>query len=174
MSRAITNDEFAELFRTFEHSAFRLETQPAYRMTTERKSFGFFLCGSPQPPSELPWWQSWLDQIRDLTAQGKKVARVRFVDDPPTSYQRWEMWATPYHREAGEDIRYLPRNIAHVLGLVDGDWWLFDDSKLVVMGFTERGEVDGKTLITDPEIVRQHRSLWGLAASNATTEDIAA
>ena len=174
MTQTISEEEFADLFRTFRISAFRLETQPAYAMTIEREGFDRFLAGSPLPPAELPWWQSWLDDMAELTRQGKRIARVRFVDTPPTDYQRWEMWATRWHLEAGEDIRYLHRNTAHETGIPMGDWWLFDDTQLVLMGFTSDGEIDGKTLVTDTATIRSYRMWRSVAIRHATAEHAAA
>lgn len=174
MTQAITEEEFGELFGTFRETAFRLETHAAYAMTIERQGFERFLAGRPQPPAELPWWQAWLNDMAELTRQGKRIARVRFVDTPPTDYQRWEMWATRWHLEAGEDIRYLHRSRAHEVGIPTGDWWLFDDTQLVVMGFTSNGEIDDKTLVTDQATIQSYRTWRSLAIRHATTADHAA
>jgi hypothetical protein len=165
----ISEEEFAGMFRSFSRTAFRLETQPHYAMTVERDAFGLFLAGSPLPPSRLPWWQAWLDDMRELTRQGKKIGRVRVHTDPPSDYQRWEMWATDWHLDAGEDIRYLPADTAASLRIPLRDWWLFDGNMLVEMRFTPDGEIDGKTLVTDPEVVRVHCAWRDLAVRHATT-----
>jgi hypothetical protein len=155
-------------------TAFRLETQPVYRTSVaEEEAFARFMAGAPQPPSELPPWQSWLDQMRELTRQGKTISRVRIVDDPPTDYQRWAMWATRYHLEAGEDIRYLPRATAGTLGIPRGDWWLFDDTSLVLIAFMDDGHLDGRTLVTDPAVISRHSTWRALAASHATERAMA-
>lgn len=167
MRQPVTEEQFAGMFRTFRLTASRLETQPAYAMTVERAAFARFLAGAPLPPGELPWWQSWLDDMRELTRRGKRISRVRIVDDPPTDYQRWEMWATRWHLQAGEDIRYLPRAMAGTLGIPAGDWWLFDDTRLVLMAFTSAGEIDGKTLVTDPEVIAAYQRWRDLAFRHA-------
>jgi hypothetical protein len=170
MGTLITDEEFAGMFRAFRESAFRLETREHYAMTYEREGFARFLEGRPQPPAELPWWKAWLDQMRDLTREGKRIERVRLVSDPPSDYQRWELWATPWHAEAGERISYLSRYAAEALGVpVDDDWWLFDSERLVIMKFTAAGEVGHRALITDPGIVARHCEWRDLAASHAAT-----
>ena len=80
-----------------------------YALGYERADFERFLAGPPTPPPQLDWWQPWLEQIARLTRDGKHIARVRVLAEPPTAYQRWEIWAAPWHAQAGEDIRYLPR-----------------------------------------------------------------
>ena len=116
-------------------------------------------------------WQTWLDEMKELTSQGKKISRVRIVDDPPTGYQRWAMWTTRWHLEAGEDIRYLLRATARTLGIPAGDWWLFDDTSLVLMTFTSDGQPDGRTLVTDPAVVRKHHTWRALATRHAITAE---
>lgn len=168
----VSAEEFAGMLRTFSDTAFRLETQPAYSSSAaEREALALFLDGAPRPPAEFPVWQAWLDSMREMTGQGKKISRVRIVDDPPTGYQRWAMWTTRWHLEAGEDIRYLPRAIALTLGIPAGDWWLFDNTSLVLMTFTSDGQPDRKTLVTDPAVIRKHHTWHALATRHATTAE---
>lgn len=170
MGTPISEDEFADLFRRFHSSAFRLETREYYAMSYEREAFHRFLKGHPQPPSALPWWQDWLNQMQELTHNGKRIGRVRIMSEPPTDYQRWEMWGTPFHVEVGEEIHYLSRSAALALHVpLDEDWWLFDDTRLVIMQYTSAGEIDGKTLITDPGVIARYCGWRDLAVSHATT-----
>ena len=67
--------------------------------------------------------------------------------EPPSDYQRWMMWAEPWHSAAGEHISYMPRSRAEDLRLpLANDWWLLDDERLIVMRFTSEGVIDYKTL----------------------------
>jgi len=165
----VTEEEFAAMFAAFRTSAFRLETREHYALTYEQDAFDRFLRGKPLPPDALPWWQSWLDDMARLTGQGKRIERVRVLAEPPSSYQRWEMWGAHWHISVGERIRYMSRSAAVALGIpVDSDWWLFDDERVAFMGFTNTGEISGKTLVTDPAIVAEHRKWRDLAVSHAT------
>jgi hypothetical protein len=164
MGERLTGDDFNDLFRYFTRSAFRLEVQPVYTVTDERESFDEFLAGEPRPVTEFAFYAAWLDKIRAATAAGKRVERVRVLEEPPTDYQRWEMWSGQYNIAAGEAIRYLPRSRALEVGLpVTDDWWLFDSQKLAVMRFSEHGEPLGGEILTDPAVVAQHRAWWDLA-----------
>ena len=151
--------EFAELLRTFEHTAFRLELQPAYREEDESDAVPRFLAGTPDPPTESPGLRAWFAQVAEQTRQGKRIARVRVHEDPPTDYQRWERWIDPWNLEAGEAIRYLTRQRAHEIGLLpaagDQDWWLLDSRRLIVMRFDDIGNRVHDELVTDPAIVVQ-------------------
>jgi len=170
MLTQISQDEFNRLLATFSQSAFRLETRAAYKLGYERADFERFLAGSPVPPPELDWWRPWLEQIAHLTAEGKQVARVRVVDEPPTSYQKWEIWATAWHAEAGEQIRYIRRSRAVEAGLpLDYDWWLLDGGRLIVIRYDMDGGIAGKTLTDDPGTVARHCALRDLAVRYATT-----
>jgi len=149
--------------------AFRIEGKRLYRTSpAEAEALEGFLAGRPRPPSAFPVWLSWLDQVRTWTGQGKTIARVRIIDDPPTDDQRWSLWCARWHRDAGEDIRYLTREAANALGIPRGDWQMFDDNRVVVMAFTASGESAGKTLVTDPTVIRRYQTWRALAARHAT------
>lgn len=168
MPAPITQDEFNRLLATFRHDAFRFETQPAYELGYEQPDFSRFLDGSPVPPPDVGWWRPWLDQIATMTGEGKTVSRVRVIETPPTPYQRWELWAAPWHASAGENIRYMPRALAERLGLpLDHDWWLLDNERLIVMRYTSSGTITGKELVTDKDIIALHEEWRNLAARNA-------
>jgi hypothetical protein len=163
----VTQDEYAGMFRECS-DAFRIEGKRLYRTSpAEAEALAGFLAGSPQPPSAFPVWQSWLDQARAWIGQGKTIARVRIIDDPPTDYQRWSLWGARWHRDAGEEIRYLSRETANVLGIPGGDWQMFDHNRVVVMAFTATGEIAGKTLVTDPAVIRRYQSWRALALQHA-------
>jgi hypothetical protein len=172
----ITEAEFDDLLRSFKRSAFRLETRDTYALGYEAADFERFLAGTPTPPSELDWWKPWLDRIARFTSEGKTVSRVRIVAEPPSDYQRWEMWAAPWHSRSGEQISYMPRSRAERIGLpMPYDWWLLDESRVIAMWFTDTGEIDRKTLIEEPGAVAAFLQWRDLAVRNATpAEAIAA
>lgn len=168
MSQQLTADDFNSLFRHFTHTAFRLETQPVYTVAEERSSFQRFLAGDLHSLRDYPPFAAWLDQVQNLTKEGKRVERVRIMDEPPTDYQRWEMWGGQSNTAAGEHIGYLPRSRAQSIGLPDTrDWWLFDSQRLARMRFDPHGVPLGGEIIDDPKIVTQHRAWQDLAIRHA-------
>ena len=172
MGTQITEAEFDHLLSTFKRSAFRLETRDSYALDYEQADFDLFLAGSPVPPPRLAWWGPWLDQIARFAREGKTVSRVRVLAEPPSDYQRWMMWAEPWHTSAGEQIRYLPRSRASQIPLPLGrDWWLLDDERVIQMWFTDEGAIDEKTLTDEPGIVARYIKWRDLAVRNATTAE---
>lgn len=172
MGERLTADDFNSLFRYFQHTAFRLEVQPAYAVADERESFEEFLAGKPRPVVEFPFYAAWLDQIRGVTQQDRRVERVRVLDEPPTDYQRWEVWAGQFNVAAGEKIRYISRSRAIDVGLpVIDDWWLFDSTRLARMRFDEHGRPLGGEIISDPAIVAQHCAWRDLAVQYSAPDD---
>lgn len=56
----------------------------------------------------LQWHEPWLALIRDTTATGRLVQRVRVVSVPHGDYTRWGLSVAALNIAAGEDIRWLP------------------------------------------------------------------
>lgn len=156
----ITGDEFSQLFRSFDHTAFRLEARGRYDADYENESLRRFLAGEPD---DLPWIQNWLTMIREITAEGKTFHRVRVVSIPLTDYSRFGVWCAQFTNGAGEDIRYLVRDQADALDLPHHDYWLFDSSKLVRMHFDDSDAFLGAEIIHDSADVVRH-SYWRDAA----------
>ena len=171
MLTRITEAEFDELLRSFKRTAFRLEARDSYALGYERKDFERFLIGLPTPPPDRDWWRPWLDQIARLTDEGKTVSRVRILASPASDYQRWEAWGARWNMEAGERVSYLPREWAGRLKLPQDDWWLLDDERVILMLFTDEGEIDRKMLIDDPGIVARYLKWRDLAVQNAIPAD---
>ncbi|WP_185992856.1 DUF6879 family protein [Streptomyces sp. 130] len=149
----VSGPAFDELFTTFEHTARRLETRAYYDIENERESFAQFLNGEEV---DLAWFSPWLDTMREQTAAGKTVARVRVVPSDLTDYLRYELHLAESNTAAGEDIRYLDRETANRFVLPDRDFWLFDSHTLAVLHFTDEGHLLGAEIITDPAVVVEH------------------
>jgi hypothetical protein len=150
--------EFGQLFRTFEHTAFRLETRDLYRSANEATALHQFTAGEPV---DMDWFHNWLSMIREATAAGRRFSRVRVVSTPLTDYSRFGIFCSEHTNQAGEDIRYLRRDGAS--GLPDYDYWLFDSHKLVRMHFDSDENFLGGELIEDPAEIVQH-NYWRDAA----------
>jgi len=172
MGERLTGDDFNRLFRYFSKTAFRLEVQPVYTVNDEQESLEEFLAGEPRPVTEFPFYAAWLHQIRIATLEGRSVERVRVLEEPPTDYQRWEMWSGQYNIAAGEIIRYMTRSRAQSAGLpLADDWWLFDRRHLAIMRFGQHGEPMGGEIISDVGVVEQHCSWWDLAVRSSDPAD---
>jgi hypothetical protein len=150
--------EFDRLFRTFEHTAFRLETRDHYKSPNESEALHQFVTGDQV---DMGWFQSWLTMIRDAKSGGRRFSRVRTVTTPLTDYSRFGLFCSEYTNAAGEDIRYLARHDA--TDLPDYDYWLFDSSHLVRMHFDDDETFLGGEFIEDSALTVQH-NYWRDAA----------
>ncbi|MEW1792701.1 MULTISPECIES: DUF6879 family protein [Streptomyces] len=124
---AVPAHQILDFFRDgFEHTAWRLETRRSYAADEATEEYQRFLTGINPPRDEGPWFMN----ARQQTAAGKRIERVRLVDEPATDGQRYLLATTPDNLAAGEDIRYMSRSQAEALGLPTFDFWLFDSRVL--------------------------------------------
>ncbi|SHN24018.1 DUF6879 family protein [Streptomyces yunnanensis] len=162
----ISSAERNQLFESFTEDAFHLELRDDYSVPDEEGPFADWLRGVV----DNSFMEPWTAMIRRVTGQGKAVRRVRVVTEPHTEYVHWEYVTTTLNEEAGERIRWLPRQDLPgdlVLPVGGNDWWLFDGRILAVGHFDEDGRVLGSELIEDPEVVaeavRVRDLLWSVA-----------
>lgn len=165
MTRLVGN-EFSQLFRSFEFTAFRLETRDSYDSPNERRALAQFVAGHPV---DLNWFQGWLSMIRQATTDGRRFTRVRVVSVPFTDYTRFGLFCSQHTTAAGEDIRYLTRDQAE--GLPEYDYWLFDSRTLVRMHFDDQAKFLGGEVIDDPSVVVQHGYWRDMAWHRAIRRD---
>ncbi|WP_433398088.1 DUF6879 family protein [Streptomyces sp. CA-146814] len=145
-------DEFEDLFRTFEHSAWRLETRQRFASEEATDTYRQFVeTGTVDWDTDDPY----CELIRSQTAQGKRVERVRIVDRPPTTGQLYLLNNVKRNSALGEGIRNLWRADAQRLRLPSEDFWLFDSRLAAKLRFDDEDNLVDVELITEPvEIVR--------------------
>jgi len=141
----LVGEDFFDLFRTFDHTAYRLEVRESYY---EREQVGQFLAGERV---NLSYMEPWLALMVQSRVAGKRIERVRVVSQPYSDYARYGLWLCRYNTQAGEDIRYLERGEA--AGLPNHDYWLLDSSRLYIVRFSEDDELLGAELVEDPAAV---------------------
>ncbi|MEV6861840.1 DUF6879 family protein [Streptosporangium subroseum] len=113
----------------------------------------------------------WCDRVKAGVAEGKTYRRVCVVSEPLSAYQRWCFEATNDLKvEAGEDLRWVPRQLTSTLSLPGNDFWLLDGETVVFNifdGTDKRAEIQ---LYRDPAIVKHcadaFSALWDLAISH--------
>ncbi|WP_445401609.1 DUF6879 family protein [Streptomyces sp. LE64] len=140
----------AGLFEKFEHSAWRLETRRGYASDRGSDKWSRWQRGENigSDPDN-----SWRRNIRAQVAKGKRVERVRLVDDPPTEGQRFLLASAISNVRAGEDIRNMYRGEAERLGLPEFDFWLFDSRILVKFHFDQEDTTLGVEVTEEPRQV---------------------
>ncbi|MFI1103047.1 DUF6879 family protein [Streptomyces melanogenes] len=152
MPQFIDDTTFGDYFREFEHTAWRLETRGGYASDRNGPKWARWQSGadiSGEPDT------AWHENIRAQVAQGKRVERVRLVDEPPTDGQLFLLATAASSNAAGEDIRNLWRSSAEKLRLPAEDFWLFDSRLALLLHFDDQDEYLGAELVKDPaRIVR--------------------
>ena len=151
MLEAIPGDKITEFFQTgFQHTAWRLETRRAYAADQRSEAYARFLRGEArQSNPDNPW----AVMVRDAVAVGKRIERVRVLDDPLTENQRYSLTSVVDNLASGEDIRFLPRAKAKQLHLPDDDVWLFDSRVAARFFWDDTGWATHLELTDDPQTV---------------------
>lgn len=162
MTGLINRGEFESLFDRFTSSAWRLEVQGSYDEPEEREPLRRWLAGDPDDS----WMADWYAWVREVTAAGRGVGRVRVLTEPLTTYLQFELSITGPAVQAGEDIRIVPADVAARTELGDEDFWLFDDKLVAAIRFGDTG-VAGAELIDDPAAVARYRAIQHRALSVA-------
>ncbi|MFF7405705.1 MULTISPECIES: DUF6879 family protein [Streptomyces] len=150
--RSIGLEEFGGLFAKFEHTAWRLETRRRYASDEATDTYRQFVeTGVVDWNFDHPYCQT----IRAQTDQGKRVERVRIVDQPATTGQLYLLDNAKRNSGMGEDIRNLWRADADRLRLPAEDFWIFDSRLIALLQFDDDDQLTHVDLITEPaEVVR--------------------
>jgi hypothetical protein len=150
--KVIDLKEFGQLFRTFEHSAWHLETRLGYASDREDLDYAAFL-ETGTAPYDLE--SDWCTNIRRQTSAGKYVGRVRVVDSPPTEGQLFLLSYARCNAATGEDVRNLWREDAVRVHLPSEDFWVFDSRLVAVLRFDDEDVFHDVEVITEPaEVLR--------------------
>jgi Family of unknown function (DUF6879) len=165
-------EAFDGLFHTFVRTAFHLEVQDSYHTPDEAGPFQLFLAGQHD---NFSWHQPWLNLVRNVTASGKAIRRVRVITVPHGDYTRWGLTVSPHNIAAGEDIRWLPRHLIDAGALTADDYWLFDDDLVVFTVFEPSGRFAGGAATSDPKIASYCHAVrdrvWAAAIPNSKYTD---
>lgn len=164
----LSTEQFRQVLRRVERSAFHFESRDDYHVANEDAPFSRWMNGEPD---DYVWFHSWLDLVRGLTVSGRRVSRLRVVTHPHTKYIEWEMEMTRFNIEAGEDVRWLPRHLLPAVELPPDDFWLLDDGLLIFNRFDAEGRAADSEVVTDPTMIGAARMvrdrLWSLAVPHA-------
>lgn len=170
----LSDEGFNDLFTAAERSLLRLESRRHTDLPSEQAELHAFLAG--ELPEVRQWEHNWFTRmVSEHAAAGRPFRRVRVMDEPLTDYNRFMIYTGLRNVAVGEDIRYLSREAANVLGLPDHDFWVFDSERLAELRFTDDGRFIGQDLITDPDTVARHEDwiLRGLAAGTPSADYVA-
>jgi hypothetical protein len=152
VTQLVSGQALADFVLGYEHTAFRLETRERYNEPEEAEPVRRFLAGVP----DYAWNREWAAMMRQRTALGQRMARVRIVTEPHSDYTRFGIDLAQVNVAAGEDIRYLPRARAARLDVPGDDFWLIDSSRVAILRFGDDDVLLGAEIVTDPALVARH------------------
>lgn len=156
--------QLGEHLDRYRHSLFRMESLPEYAVTDDGDDFQRWMRGEREPT-----WSRinpWLDMLRADTAAKKVNTRVRVLSEHLTDYEIYSCtWGYPFTTAAGEDVRVLRRGEHHPMARNGryGDWWLIDDTEVVVMRYDDHGRFEGAEVVSNPLLVTAYRVLRNTA-----------
>lgn len=132
----LTIDEFRTRADTYTKSAFRLETLQTFTVQGEQEPLARFLAGEDMPADYNARSHQ---RLRERVARGMTLTKVKLIRRPLTDYQRFSLaWGIPGNEAAGMQHRIIDVTDREV-DLPEIDFWLYDDSEVVVLVYDEKG-----------------------------------
>jgi hypothetical protein len=165
----VSGDILDECFRSFRHSALRLETLPAYSVSGEAERIEAWREGRARPERSVRT-SEYLREVAANVLAGRERTRVRVVDHPLSEYCRYQMAAYIESAAAGEQIRIVVRGGGSEQARQDleivRDFWFFDHGteheRAVLLHYDAKGAPTGAHLATEPDLA-SCRKLWATA-----------
>ena len=155
---------FAELLTETTLTALHLEMRDHYLVDEEADDFAQWQAtGQRDADPTSAYWAPWVAKIREATARGVAVRRVRIISEPASDYVRYEHAATDVNTLAGEEVRWLTRTQASDLLLPPNDYWVFDDRVVRFHYFAGDGRWTHDELRDEPHVVKLCRDAFDAA-----------
>jgi hypothetical protein len=115
----------------------------------EEEAVQRFLAGEPVSHADT---EAWTTRVRGYLASGRRVGRVHVLTRPLAPYLRFEFEHYGHNVEAGEDVRILDLTDQGDPGLPKQDYWLFDDTRVVLMHYEQDGtQISREVFDGDPQ-----------------------
>ena len=165
----MSGDILDECFDSFRHSAFRLETLPAYAVSGEAERIKAWREGRARPERSVRT-SGYLREVAANVLDGRERMRVRIVDHPLSEYCAYQMSAYIESAAAGEQIRIVVRDGGSEQARQDlrivSDFWFFDQGTehecAVLLDYDAKGAPTGAHLAAGPDLALCRR-LWATA-----------
>jgi hypothetical protein len=163
---------FAELLNKTRLTALHLEMRDQYLVDEEADDFvRWQATGQRDADPNSAYWAPWVSKIREATARGVAVRRVRIISEPASDYVRYEHAATDVNTLAGEEVRWLARTSASDLALPGNDFWVFDDWAVRFHYFAGNGRWTYDELRDEPQVVKLCRDSFEAAWERSTPHE---
>lgn len=156
-------NNFDKNWRNAKNSIFRMEGRPEYKIPGEEGLIAKWKKGELDISGNANW-QKWIASLKKAAAKGIAVKRVRVAPKTINSYIRFEidLWQK-YSTKCGEQFFFIDaadyKAIANGCGFDPKDFWLFDDTSLLMMNYTPAGQFSGDIQITDTGMISRYREL---------------
>lgn len=143
-----------DIRKHFTRTLFRLETLDQYEVISDGSDVARYLAGESEP--DMARKGPWLEHLRDEAAHGRYRHRVHVLRGPLGDYLRYECeWGYAYNVRAGEGVRILDlAERPDPGGLVEQDFWLIDDSRVLRMHYDDNGQFVGAEVMPDEAVPR--------------------
>jgi len=159
---------FDRLLRSVGNSAVHLEMRDDYGGTSP----AFAAWRENRPYDRTGPDAAWHELVGAVVGRGATVRRARIVSLPASDYVRFEHEVTPAaNLAAGEQVRWLPRQMASGLALPGNDFWLFDDAVVLFNLFSGDGASVGSDVRDEPAIVEMCASAFDAVWVRATPHE---
>jgi hypothetical protein len=143
--------DFDRLFRSVARSAVHLEMRDDYGGSSP----AFAAWRGHRPYDRCGPDAAWHALVGSVIQRGAAVRRARIISEPASDYIRFEYEVTPAaNLAAGEQVRWLPRQMASDLVLPGNDFWLFDGAAVLFNYFSGGGAAAGTELRDEPAVVK--------------------
>lgn len=137
----MTSANLGELFASSTRDVFRLEVHQSYKVAGEEARLAAWRAGAGWSEGVTPWQE----RLKLLIPKGVRMRRVHVVELPLTEYVRWELESYRRNVKFGEEIRLVERERVPE-GTPNIDFWLFDETTVVLMHYTDEGELTEREL----------------------------
>jgi hypothetical protein len=143
--------DFDRLFRSVDRSAVHLEMRDDYGGSSP----AFAAWREHRPYDRSGPDAAWHALVGSVIQRGAAVRRARIISEPASDYVRFEYNVTPAaNLAAGEQVRWLPRQMASDLALPGNDFWLFDGAVVLFNYFSGDGTAAGTELRDELAVVK--------------------
>lgn len=135
-----------KLFDSFQKTAQRIETLPAYSVPENDIRYHSYNSGTILDNYSS---QNWCKSIKNWTEQGKTIERIRVVPKKFNPYLSFEFTCYEKNILAGEKISAIYEDDYRKICNKTGDIWIFDSNTFLQMNYDENGTFIGSELIED-------------------------
>lgn len=143
---------FAELIRRCTASAVHLEVHEQH--LTSAPDYQAWLAARSLPADSAGPYRAYMEAVAAAAGRGVLVRRARIVSEPVSDYVRWEHALTgPVNIAAGEQVRWLPRQLASLLLIPGNPYWVLDGHLVRFSLFDGNGEWSGNQCSDHPEVI---------------------